>query len=186
MDKLTGIPTGYGVNMNQMNQVPQGQVQQTQQTQQTQQFMNGQPMNNGYVQPQNQFQQAQQVQSQQMYSQQQPQYNNSMNGQNLQQIGNVESKQEQVNEPAKTFGKKLGEITRKAQANLNIKKFYEVLENAAKDGNSKVRIPDLREYLNDKIMDGTIWDWLKSQDLYANGQVDSSTGKYDFIIYWEA
>lgn len=178
MDKLTGIPTGYGVSM---NQVPQGQVQQTQQ------FMNGQPMNNGYVQPQNQVQQAQpQVQSQQMYGQQQPQYNNSMNGQNLQQIGNVESKQEQVIEPAKTFGKKLGDITRKAQASLNIKKFYEVLENAAKDGNSKVRIPDLREYLNDKIMDGTIWDWLKSQDLYANGQVDSSTGKYDFIIYWEA
>lgn len=84
-----------------------------------------------------------------------------------------------------TLGKRLRQITNRAKTVIEITNFSAVLEAAAEKGESRVLFTDLRQYLNTMIMDGTIWDWLKSQDLMFAGEVNQNTGNYEFTIYWE-
>lgn len=84
-----------------------------------------------------------------------------------------------------TLGKRLRQITNRAKTVAEIANFTAVLEAAAEKGESRVMFPDLRQYLNTMIMDGTVWDWLKSQDLVIVGEVNQNTGNYEFTICWE-
>ena len=88
------------------------------------------------------------------------------------------------NEVQLTIGQKLRQLTSKARSEAEISKFYAVLEETALTGGDKVHFTDLRQYLNNMIMSGTVWDWLKSQDLMASGAINQETGAYDYVIYW--
>ena len=91
---------------------------------------------------------------------------------------------EQQNTERLTIGKRLRQITNEAKKYKEIQNFTMVLEDAARQEVESLRFPDLRQYLNSMIMDGTIWDWLKSEDLIATGEINSNTGEYDFTIQW--
>lgn len=84
-----------------------------------------------------------------------------------------------------TLGKKLRQITAKVKADKEIENFTKVLTDAAEDGKSRVVFTDLRQYLNSLIMAGTVWDWLKSQDLGVSGAINQNNGAYEFTIFWE-
>lgn len=92
--------------------------------------------------------------------------------------------EEQQNTEVLTIGKRLRQITNQANRKVEIDTFVSVLEDAANNRLSSLAFPDLRQYLNSMIMDGTIWDWMKSQDLIPAGEIDQNTGAYSFTISW--
>jgi len=91
---------------------------------------------------------------------------------------------EQQNEEVMTIGKRLRQLTNQANRKVEIDTFVAALEDAANNRLSSLAFPDLRQYLNSMIMDGTIWEWLKSQDLIPTGEIDQNTGAYNFTISW--
>lgn len=84
-----------------------------------------------------------------------------------------------------TIGKRLKQITAKVRSEKEIENFTKVLMDAAEDGKSRVVFTDLRQYLNSLIMAGTVWDWLKTQELGVSGSINQNTGAYEFTIFWE-
>jgi hypothetical protein len=77
-----------------------------------------------------------------------------------------------------TLGKKLRRIVEQARSTAEIEKLTEVLE-------SKVKFKDLREYTPTLILNGTIWDWFRDNELVVTGTVDQNTGAYEYLVSWE-
>lgn len=92
---------------------------------------------------------------------------------------------ENENNEVVTLGSRLRKLTGVAKVNIEISNFSKVLEEAAKSGNSAVSFPDLRDYLPTMIMNNTVWDWLKEQEIIAQGSINNNTGAYVYTISWE-
>jgi hypothetical protein len=84
-----------------------------------------------------------------------------------------------------TLGKKLRKIVEQARSTAEIEKLTEVLEDVARKGESKVKFKDLREYTPTLILNGTIWDWFRDNELVVTGTVDQNTGAYEYLVSWE-
>lgn len=83
-----------------------------------------------------------------------------------------------------TLGKRLRQISDNAKSAIEIKNFTECLENVAASGKTSIQFPDLRQYLGTMCVNGTVMDWLKSQDLVATGGADQNTGNWVVTISW--
>lgn len=92
---------------------------------------------------------------------------------------------ENENREIVTLGSKLRRLTSAAKVNIEINNFSKVLEETATTGNSAVSFPDLRDYLPTMIMNNTVWDWLKEQEITAQGSINNDTGAYVYTISWE-
>ena len=83
-----------------------------------------------------------------------------------------------------SLGKRLRLITNQARAQMEANKFVEVLTAAAEKGQESISFPDLRDYLNNMIMDNTVWEWFRINELNASGSIDQTTGAYVYTISW--
>lgn len=83
-----------------------------------------------------------------------------------------------------SLGRRLRLITNQARAQMEANKFVELLVAAAEQGQESISFPDLRDHLNNMIMDNTVWEWFKVNELNVSGGIDQSTGAYAYTVSW--
>lgn len=83
-----------------------------------------------------------------------------------------------------SLGKRLRLITNQARAQMEANRFVEVLTAAAEQGQDSIFFPDLRDHLNNMIMENTVWEWFRINELNVSGNIDQETGAYAYTISW--
>lgn len=83
-----------------------------------------------------------------------------------------------------SLGKRLRQLTSQSRANAEVTRFIEILEEAANKGEDHVTFTDLRQVLPTMILNDTIWDWLRANELGASGVIDNNTAEYKYTISW--
>jgi hypothetical protein len=83
-----------------------------------------------------------------------------------------------------TLGKRLRRLSENAKVTAEVERFTKILEEAAIQGNDRVHVNDLREYIPTLILNGTAAKWFADNELIWTGSVDPESGAYNYIISW--
>lgn len=81
-------------------------------------------------------------------------------------------------------GRRLRQLTEAAKSLREVTALINILEEAANQGQDRVTFDDLRTVVPNMIVNGTIWDWLKDNEINATGSVDQNTAQYRYTLFW--
>ena len=82
------------------------------------------------------------------------------------------------------LGRKLRQLTDQAKTNKEAQALVDMLKEAASCGEDHLSFSDLRDVVPSMIMNESLWDWLKSEEIRVNGQVNQTTAAYEYTLYW--
>lgn len=83
-----------------------------------------------------------------------------------------------------SLGKRLRLLTNQARTNAEAQNFIDILTEAANRGEDHVQFEDLREVLPTMVMSETALDWIRSNELGVQGQINPNTAKYEYTVSW--
>lgn len=89
-----------------------------------------------------------------------------------------------VKEERIPLGRKLRQLTDQAKTNKEAQALVDMLKEAASRGEDHLSFPDLRTVVPNMIMNDSLWDWLKSEEVLATGQVNQATAAYEYTLSW--
>lgn len=82
------------------------------------------------------------------------------------------------------LGRKLRQITDQAKTNKEAQALIDILKEAASRGEDHIAFTDLRTVVPSMIMNESLWDWLRSEEIRAAGQVNQETAAYEYTLAW--
>lgn len=82
------------------------------------------------------------------------------------------------------LGRKLRQLTDQAKTNKEAQALVDMLKDAASRGEDHLSFPDLRTVVPSMIMNESLWDWLRSEEITAAGQVNQTTAAYEYTLSW--
>lgn len=89
-----------------------------------------------------------------------------------------------VTEERIPLGRKLRQLTDQAKTNKEAQELVNMLKDAASRGEDHLSFPDLRTVVPSMIMNESLWDWLRSEEITASGGVDTNTAAYNYTLSW--
>lgn len=82
------------------------------------------------------------------------------------------------------FGEQLRYITRNHKIESELTKFKNILLEQAKKGDDRVRIEKLDQKFPILYADGSLWDWLRENNVGVTGGSDCNGENASYIFYW--
>lgn len=89
-----------------------------------------------------------------------------------------------VSEERIPLGRKLRQLTDQAKTNKEAQALVDMLKEAASRGEDHLSFSDLRDVVPSMIMNESLWEWLRSEEVRASGQVNQTTAAYEFTLSW--
>ena len=89
-----------------------------------------------------------------------------------------------VKEERIPLGRKLRQLTDQAKTNKEAQALVDMLKEAASRGEDHLSFDDLRTVVPNMIMNESLWDWLKSEEIIASGQINQTTAAYQYTLSW--
>ncbi len=89
-----------------------------------------------------------------------------------------------VTEERIPLGRKLRQLTDQAKTNKEAQELVNMLKDAASRGEDHLSFPDLRTVVPSMIMNESLWDWLRSEEITASGGIDPNTAAYNYTLSW--
>lgn len=89
-----------------------------------------------------------------------------------------------VTEERIPLGRKLRQLTDQAKTNKEAQALVDMLKEAASRGEDHLSFDDLRTVVPNMIMNESLWDWLKSEEIIASGQINQTTAAYQYTLSW--
>lgn len=88
------------------------------------------------------------------------------------------------NEVRIPLGKKLRQLTNQAITNKEAQVLVDMLKEAASKGEDHLAFADLRTVVPNMIMNETLWEWLRAEEITASGGIDPNTAAYNYTLSW--
>lgn len=82
------------------------------------------------------------------------------------------------------LGRKLRQLTDQAKTNKEAQALVDLLKDAASRGEDHLAFKDLRDVVPSMIMNDSLWDWLRSEEIGVSGQVNQDTAAYEYTLTW--
>lgn len=83
-----------------------------------------------------------------------------------------------------TLGKQLRQISTQAKANKEAQVLVDMLKEAASNGETTLFFEDLNKIVPTMVMNDTLWDWLKSEEIGVAGDRNQDTGALSYQLSW--
>ena len=82
------------------------------------------------------------------------------------------------------LGRKLRQLTDQAKTNKEAQTLVDMLKEAASRGEDHLSFSDLRTVVPSMIMNESLWEWLRSEEISISGQVNQTTAAYEYTLSW--